>query len=308
MSEPTVWQAILADPVTPFDRATLRLVVRDQQRWSRRWLYPWVRLLSRFLVGLIRVGKALVPVRWSAHGLMDRLCVWFLRRFVSPDAGALLIRHFVVETNLLNFVVANSGVVGLSEVELRPRTLRDLGNRAVITHDLNVYSVLIALGVSWRGAPPRPGELDFDALRVTPIDPEPGRRRWLALDIQTALCLMNIPFALCLTPDEYRRAVHSLRLDESLMAVLAQLTGDATFLRWRPQGVVLRVDSGIDVPKAVYEHAVWCEYAHARLERLRERVLHAATADTGVGRTRAVDESDPHVTGRSRKALRDLTV
>ena len=52
-------------------------------------------------------------------------------------------------------------------------------------------------------------------LDIPPVDPERWRRRLLNLDIQTALCLMNIPFALCLTPQEYRRAVHSLRLDAS---------------------------------------------------------------------------------------------
>jgi hypothetical protein len=90
----------------------------------------------------------------------------------------------------------------------------------------------------------------------------------LHLDMQTALCLMNIPFALCLTEDEYRHAVHSLRLDESLLTVLAQLTADPTFLRWRPGTPVIRVDTNLDVPRAVYEHAVVCEYTHERLRQL----------------------------------------
>jgi hypothetical protein len=38
---------------------------------------------------------------------MDRMCLWFLRRFVSPDAVTLLIRHFIVETNLLLAAVAS---------------------------------------------------------------------------------------------------------------------------------------------------------------------------------------------------------
>jgi len=98
-------------------------------------------------------------------------------------------------------------------------TLADLGNRAVIEHDLNVYRVLVALG---RAAPLGQGDrarLDFGMLAIPPIDPEPHTRRLANLDIQTALCLMNIPFAACLTPAEYRRAVHSLRLDTSLLRV-----------------------------------------------------------------------------------------
>jgi hypothetical protein len=110
-------------------------------------------------------------------------------------------------------------------------------------------------------------------LDIPPVDPESWRRRLLNLDIQTALCLMNIPFALCLTPDEYRRAVHSLRLDASLLTVLASVTGDDTFLSWRPGLPPVRVDSNVDVPAMVYEHAVLCEYAHARLLQLGENYL-----------------------------------
>ncbi len=212
MNEPSVWQGILSDPTVPFDRVTLGQVVRDQRRPSRRWLYPWLRYVSRAAVWLIRLAKALLPMRFAAHSTMDILCVWFLRRFVSVDAGTLLLRHFVVETNLLNFITANTDS-GIEPVTLRPRTIADLGNRAVIEHDVNVYDVLIRLGAS---RPATAGQLKFDMLDVPRLDPEPGRRRWLKLDIQSALCLMNIPFAACLTPTEYERAVHSMRLDDSI--------------------------------------------------------------------------------------------
>lgn len=269
MSNPSVWAAIFADPVSPFDPPTLRKVVHDQQRWSRRYLYPVLRLLSRLAVFVIVGLKRLLPFagRVSAHGTMDRLCVWFLRTFVSAEAGELLIRHFIIETNLLNFAIVNTGAAGVVEpVTLRPTSLRDLGNRAVIEHDVNVYNVLIALGMLNRNGspPPPPAALDVSMLDVPEIDAGPSRRL-LHLDIQSALCLMNIPFALCLTPSEYQRAVHSLRLDETLMALLSEITGDFRFLRWRPAGTTVRVDSTLDVPRAVYEHAVYCEHAHALL-------------------------------------------
>jgi hypothetical protein len=50
--------------------------------------------------------------------------------------------------------------------------------------------------------------------------------------------------------------------------VLASLTGDDTFLSWRTGLPPVRVDSNVDVPAMVYEHAVLCEYAHARLRHL----------------------------------------
>jgi hypothetical protein len=280
MSSPSVWTAILADPVTPFDPPTLRKVVHDQQRWTRRYLYPVLRILSRVLVFAIVALKRVLPFsgRISAHGTMDRLCIWFLRTFVSPEAGELLVRHFIIETNLLNFVIVNAGVADVvAPVTLQPTSLRDLGNRAVIEHDVNVYKVLISLGVlkPVRAQP----VLDMSMLDVPAISVE--GRRLLSLDIQSALCLMNIPFALCLTPSEYQRAVHSLRLDETLMAVLAELTGDFRFLRWRPAGSPVRVDSTLDVPRAVYEHAVYCEHAHAHLLALAARATPTAGGSPG---------------------------
>jgi hypothetical protein len=278
-STASLWDVMAADPSIPMETGTLRLMIRDQRRLSRAALYPWIRVLSRVAVTLIVAGKRACPVRFSAHATMDRMCLWFLRRFVSPDSVTLLIRHFIVETNLLNFCVRNGlrtpGLPG--EVTLRPTTLADLGNRAVIQHDLNVYRVLFALGSQGPGGDAGMLEqrdrasLDFGMLGIPSIDPEPQTRRFLHLDIQTALCLMNIPFAACLTPGEYRRAVHSLRLDASLLSTLAALTGDGAFLAWRPAGLPVRVDSNVDVPLLVYEHAVRCEYAHARLCQMRAR-------------------------------------
>jgi hypothetical protein len=268
--EPSLWEVMAVDPAVEMDRAALLLVIRDQRSRSRAYVYPWLRVASRAAVAVIVAGKRACPLRFSAHATMDRLCLWFLRRFVSPDAVSLLIRHFLVESALLNFCVANAGVPGLEPVALRPVTLAGLGDRAVIEHDLNVYRVLLRLGAGGTPARLARGGLDFGMLAVPATDPERGARRLLNLDIQSALCLMNIPFALCLTPSEFRRAVHSLRLDHSLLTVLAGLTGDEGFLRWRTGPAPVRVDSNVDVPAAVYEHALVCEHALARLCRLRD--------------------------------------
>ena len=199
------------------------------------------------------------------------------RRFVAPDAVSLLIRHFVVETDLLNFAIRNAHIAGLGEVRLRPTRLSGLGDNAVIEHDLNVYRVLLQLGACGRPVRRDVSELDFTMLDVPTTDAEPWTRRLVNLDIQTALCLMNIPFALCLTSAEYRRAVHSMSLDTSLFFVLAELTGDQTFLGWRNGVQPVRLQSNIDVPLTVYEHAVLCEYAHARLRELAHGQLFSSS-------------------------------
>jgi hypothetical protein len=279
-SSPSLWEVMAVDPAIGVDPATMRLVIRDQRSRSRTLIYPWLRVLSRVAITLIVGGKRLCPVRFSAHAAMDKLCLWFLRRFVSPDAVTLLIRHFIVETDLLNFCLRNAGIPGAAPVSLRPSTLAGLGDRAVIEHDLNVYRVLRLLGGAGSLRPPR--SLDFGPLDIPRIDQEPRARRLLSLDIQSALCLMNIPFAFCLTPGEYRRAVHSMRLDASLLTVLAALTGDSAFLGWRPRSLPVRVDSNVDVPQMVYEHALICEYAYAQLRWLRDRTAETDQPDQSV--------------------------
>ncbi|MBO3090098.1 DUF6999 family protein [Cellulomonas dongxiuzhuiae] len=263
-SDPSMWEAIFADPSVPLDRAVVRQIIDDQRRPSRRWLYPIAMVLSRVLVTIIRLLKRLLPFRWMPLGTMDFLCVWFLRRCVSPDAVDLLLRHFVIETNLVNFIIRNTPV-GIEPVTLRPESLSELGDQAVVEHDVNVYDVLIALDVVPLVAR---DPLDFRQLDIPPLDAERHRRRLVRLDIQTALCFMNIPFSVALSSEEYRRAVHSMRFDDSFLEILAVITGDDTFRHWKLAGMSLWMDSNVDVPRMVYRHALVCEYAHAQLVKL----------------------------------------
>lgn len=263
-SDPSMWEAIYADPSVPLDRAVVRQIINDQRRLSRRWLYPVARVFSRVVVGVVSVVKRVLPFRWMPLPVMDALCVWFLRHFVSPSAVDLLIRHFVIETNLVNFIIRNTPV-DIAPVTLRPTALSGLGDSAVVEHDVNVYDVLIALDkvrVTERE------ELDFQQLDIPRLDAERHVRRVIRLDIQTALCLMNIPFSIALTVEEYRRAVHSMKFDDSFLEILTTITGDDTFRAWKVGALSLWMDSNVDVPQTVYRHALICEYAHAHLVKL----------------------------------------
>ena len=265
-SDPSMWEAIHADPSVPLDRAVVRQIINDQRRLSRRWLYPVARVLSRVVVAVVSVIKRVLPFRWMPLRVMDALCVWFLRHFVSPSAVDLLIRHFVVETNLVNFIIRNTPV-DMEPVTLRPTALSGLGDQAVVEHDINVYDVLIALD---KVRVERREALDFTQLDIPRLDAERHVRRVIRLDIQTALCFMNIPFSMALTVEEYRRAVHSMRFDDSFLEILTSVTGDDTFRAWKVGALSLWMDSNVDVPQMVYRHALVCEYAHAHLVKLAE--------------------------------------
>ena len=257
---PGIFDALQGDPSLYFDRGALKLLERDQAGFSHRFLRPFFRVGSRLLVAAIVFIKRLLPFEFSNHDLLDRLGVWFLSRFVSSQGGLLLLRHFIVETNVIAFIARNTG---LTEPTLRPTSLDQLTDNAVVVHDLNVYELLAGLegkDLYHRGTWP----LDYSMLEVPPIEAI-GHRRWLKLDLESGLSCMNIAFALLTTNLEYQRAIHSLQLDESLLGCIAELTGDEAFRAWRPVGYALIVHTNRDVPRYLYGHAVVHEYIHARL-------------------------------------------
>jgi hypothetical protein len=260
---PGIFSALRGDPTFHFDRHALDLLETDQAHWSYRYLRPPARVLSRVAVALITLIKRILPFQFSNHDLLDRLGIWFLSRFVSEQGGELLLRHLVIETNLLAFIAANTG---LTEPTLRPGNLDDLDDNAVIVHDLNLYQVLTDLG----GRPlPHPEWLDYSMLEIGPIEVS-RTRRLLRLDLETGLAMMNIAFCFLTTSDEYRRAVHSLQLDESVLSILSELTNDPMFLAWKPAGYIPIVRTNREVPRDLFAHAVIHEYIHARLLRQAE--------------------------------------
>ena len=269
-ANPSIADVLLADPTQPLSPEARALAARDLSRWSHRALLPWVRVMSLALVWCIRAIKRVVPFSFRWHGGIDVLCVWFMRRFVSADAGELLARHFVAETNLLAFIAHNCGKA-IPAPTLRPLTLPELGrDHAVVVHDVSVYNLVIDVGHAGADVHTKRDALDFSMLAVPPIDAERARKRWLELDIETALYLMNIPFCAFTTESEYGRAVNSFQLDESVCAMLAGLTGDATFRTWTPTKFPSWISVARDVPKELLWHATVTEYAHTHLERIRD--------------------------------------
>ena len=259
---------LLHDSTRPVSDAERALASRDLARWSHRALLPFARALSLAMVALIRLCKRVLPFQFRWHRGIDVLCVWFIRHFVSADAAELLARHFIVETNLLAFIAGNCGK-DVRAPTLRPSTIAALGNHAVIDHDIAVYTLVNDVALAGADVVKPREELDFGAIEVPVIDAERDRRRWLELDVETSLYLMNVPFCLFTTEDEYERAVNSFQLDEGICAMLAGLTADPIFRTWTPVSVPAWIGGSRDVPRELFWHAAVCEYAHTRLEQLR---------------------------------------
>lgn len=248
------------------------LLHRDLQRRSRRYVRPVARILSRVVVCGIVALKRVLPFQFSSHGLLDWLSVRFLRHCVSREGGELLLRHFIVETGLIRFVARNCGQPPLWEPDLLPTSFNGLLGHAVIRHDINMYRLVIDAGESLRRAGrtrcDRRAAIDFSMLEVPAISPDPEAWRLICLDLGTALCLMNIPFALLTTEDIYEQAVNSFSVDESLLAHIADITGDDVFRALGPGQSLAWLAVDGDVPNSLYRHAMAHERAHTALCRL----------------------------------------
>jgi hypothetical protein len=269
---PLHFDALRVDPTMLLSERVAELLHRDLQRRSRRYMRPIARILSKLVVWGIVTLKRVLPFQFSSHGLLDWLSLRFLRRCVSREGGELLLRHFIVETALIRFVARNCGLPQVREPDLLPTGFNGLLGHAVIRHDINMYRLIIDVGESlrragrircdWRAAP------DFSMLEVPAISPDLEARRLFNLDLGTALCLMNIPFALLTTEGIYEQAVNSFSLDASLLSHIADITGDDNFRVPRSGQSLAWLAIDGDVPRSLYRHAMLHEQAHTALCRL----------------------------------------
>ncbi|MFN8051808.1 MAG: hypothetical protein U0Q22_10250 [Acidimicrobiales bacterium] len=269
---PTLWESIALDPTLGVPDDSRVVQVRNLRRPSRHFVAPILRPVCQALVTFLLAVKRLPGLRkvGSPDGL-SAVTAPLLVRLCSPETAEMLIRHFIVETQLVNFVARNSGSDAVAEVDLLPTSPDELGDHdgmnAVVLHDVNIFNLVIDLGEATDAdLSTRPvGELDFSMLTIPPIDVQPGRRRWINLDVQSSMSLMCLVLAWFMDFATAERAINSFQLDESLMAAIASLTGDPTFRTWTPVQFPHWLGTTGDVARDLLWHFMVHEFAHTRL-------------------------------------------
>ena len=285
---PTIWQAMARDPLLHVDDRSRELQVADTQRWTRRHLRPVTRTLCMAVVWTaLFVKRTVPPLGRGSDEMLNRLGPRFLTRWSSPEALELILRHFAIETQLVNFVARNSGG-DVPEVDLLPRRAAELGDwdgvNAVVRHDANIFNLFIDLGDSpaadVHSARPL-DELDFSMLEMPAFDLDPQVRRWTQLDLQSTLDVIVATLAVFMSHDTAERAVNSLQLDESLLAAIANLTGDPVFRTWTPVAFTNWVGMSGDIGRDLHWHFLVNEYAHTRLCRIRDQLASERARSAG---------------------------
>ena len=186
----------------------------------------------------------------------------------------MLLWHFVIETQIVNFVARNCGSDAVPEVDLLPTSPDELGDHdgmnAVVLHDVNVFNLVIDLGeatdAGYRAA--RRARL-LDAGRT-----RDRRRRGpdtLAEPRHPVVDVADVPRAGLVhgLPDR-QHAINSFQLDQSVMAAIADLTGDPVFRTWTPVKFPNWLGTTGDVARDLLWHFMVHEYTHTRLLELAE--------------------------------------
>jgi hypothetical protein len=283
--DPNPWLALYLDASVPFHEKAKASILLDVSSRSRQFLFPLIRPLCRLTICLFKVFKTFVPNAISSSWLLHHSIYHGLRWFVSPHANYLVVRHFHIGTELLEFVARNSQGVEMKLNGLRPSSLRDLVNDVFLQHDLNIYNFIIEINRQLReqGRDLEPiDELDFSCITDGdfPIGEMP--QGWLNfLDLESAIEIYTPMYQLFLTDSDFWRATNSLQLDETIALYVTTLMGDHKFLGLVNNRHPIIPESMLGTGHRLMLHGLAVELLHAHLvKRKREQAKRKAAAET----------------------------
>ncbi|HEX8702550.1 MAG TPA: hypothetical protein VF815_27200 [Myxococcaceae bacterium] len=224
--DPDPWVALFLDRSLPMNERTKATLLVDQRSRARQFLLPAIRPLARLLIIVFQIMKIFVSNRFTSSKLLHRLLSWGLKNFVSPEANYLILRHFHVGSEILDFIARNTKELGIPTNPIRPTNLDHVKDEIFLNHDLNLYNFVIRLNRALRDqgktlAPP--AKLDFSGISDEfPIEEMP--RRWTnILDLQSAIEIFTPMYQLFLTDRDFWRASNSLQLDETIAIYVATI-------------------------------------------------------------------------------------
>lgn len=109
--------------------------------------------------------------------------------------------------------------------------------------------------------------LNYESIKPVEVEIDFEHRRWLRiLDLESAIELFKVFYSLCLTSDEFARAVLSLQFDENFGVYISQVTGDRDWNHVITNRHPLSPDSCFAAAKNLMLHGVVTEYLHQYLE------------------------------------------
>ncbi|MBU1357794.1 MAG: hypothetical protein KKC79_09125 [Gammaproteobacteria bacterium] len=276
--DPSPWLALYLDQSTPLPDEVKAAWLTDSSSGSRQYLLPFLRPLARAFIILFQVAKTFVPRNWSHSRTLHRLLAWGLKRFVSPEANWLILRHFHLGSQVLAFIGRNSPAP-VATSPLEPADIDALKDDMFLKHDLNLFNFVIRLNQALRDQGLRlehAQQIDFSMIREPALRLEDmPRGRLNFLDLQSAIELFTPLYQLMLTDNDFWRAANSLQLDETIGIYVATLLDKAEHLVLVNNKHPLVPMSTLRAGHRLVIHGLSTEMLHCLLTRFRAEVESA---------------------------------
>lgn len=230
---PTV--ALYWDDTTPIDPESKAALLYGLTSYSRQFMLPILRPIMRTFICLIKLLKTLFPSAFKSSRVLHYLIYLGLRTFASRDANLLIMRHFHIGSEVLQFILDNSGV-DVPMHPLKPASIEGVKDHLFLQHDINLFNFVIRMNQALRKdgkaltARARP---DFSAITDGPFELGELPDSWHNfMDVETAIEVYTPIFQFFLSDNDFWRASTSLQLDETIGIYVSTLLGDDSRL-WR---------------------------------------------------------------------------
>jgi hypothetical protein len=272
--DPSPWLALYLDQSTPLPDHVKKSWLKDSESGSRQFMLPFVRPLARTLIVLIQIVKVVVPRNWAASRLLHWILATGLKYCVGPEANWLVLRHFHIGAQILEFIAVNAPVE-VATSPLKPMNLDELKDELFLKHDLNLFNFVIRLNKALRDnnkklepvAKPDFSMITEPALELSSMP----RGIFNKMDLQTAIEMFTPTYQLFLTDNDFWRASNSLQLDETIGIYVATILNS-------PQHLILLNNKHPLVPmstlRAGYRlvlHGLSTEMLHALLMQIKQQ-------------------------------------
>lgn len=273
--DPNPWLALYLDASLPLSDEVKAALLANSGSKSRQFMLPLIRPCAKLSIGLLQIIKIVIPNKFTSSKILHYLIYRGLKTFVRPDANYLILRHFHIGSEILEFVATNVPGVSIPLRPLRPATLADLKDDIFLKHDLNIYNFLIRLNreMKQKGIKlTRQPNPNFDCISSGPfkIDEASLPNRWLNfLDLESAIEIYTPLYQLFLTDSDFWRACNSLQLDETVALYTSRLLGDTSYIGLVNNKHPLVPLSTLQAGYRLLLHGLAAECLHATLVQMK---------------------------------------
>ena len=276
MASQNLLSVLKTDDSLPIAQEARELWLRDMRNPLRMFVLPICRMICSLQLHTTYFLKRLFPIQFRAHNFLQGLICWFMKWWITPEANILILRHYTTESNIINFLIANSQGTDAKPLELYPKSISDMMQASLVDHDQELFRSMKELGAAQGQNWPIPSEqLDWSTWRPMEVVEDPAERKWTQfLDFETAHVLFMSLFCLLLTTEEYEAAINGFQFDHSIGIRIAKMLDDPYLAELAYNKFPHYVVSPWNLTQRFLMHGFFTEYMYAALEDIRQETHH----------------------------------